>query len=101
MFSGFCFQLTGLGSQTSLSLQECLRLLEATFPFGEEAEVKIQLFHQFTSHLVHRNIQVHYEMPIRKRFVSKDAADCIKSSLCHDNPFLSSTLVTEGRKDSL
>ncbi|XP_014839414.1 PREDICTED: nuclear factor erythroid 2-related factor 1 isoform X2 [Poecilia mexicana] len=27
-----------LGSQTSLSLQECLRLLEATFPFGEEAE---------------------------------------------------------------
>ncbi|XP_069016202.1 LOW QUALITY PROTEIN: endoplasmic reticulum membrane sensor NFE2L1b [Embiotoca jacksoni] len=31
-------QLPGLGSQTSLSLQECLRLLEATFPFGEEAE---------------------------------------------------------------
>lgn len=28
-----------LGSQTSLSLQECLRLLEATFPFGEESEV--------------------------------------------------------------
>ncbi|KAF3853932.1 hypothetical protein F7725_014620 [Dissostichus mawsoni] len=27
-----------LGSQTSLSLQECLRLLEATFPFGEESE---------------------------------------------------------------
>lgn len=26
------------GSQTSLSLQECLRLLEATFPFGEESE---------------------------------------------------------------
>uniref|UniRef100_A0A8D3AB32 Endoplasmic reticulum membrane sensor NFE2L1 n=1 Tax=Scophthalmus maximus TaxID=52904 RepID=A0A8D3AB32_SCOMX len=31
-------QLPGLGSQTSLSLQECLRLLEATFPFGEESE---------------------------------------------------------------
>ncbi|XP_020309141.1 endoplasmic reticulum membrane sensor NFE2L1b [Oncorhynchus kisutch] len=30
-------QLTSLGSQTSLSLQECLRLLEATFPFGEES----------------------------------------------------------------
>uniref|UniRef100_A0A673MQ84 Endoplasmic reticulum membrane sensor NFE2L1 n=1 Tax=Sinocyclocheilus rhinocerous TaxID=307959 RepID=A0A673MQ84_9TELE len=28
-----------LGAQTSLSLQECLRLLEATFPFGEEPEV--------------------------------------------------------------
>uniref|UniRef100_A0A3Q3VLD3 Endoplasmic reticulum membrane sensor NFE2L1 n=1 Tax=Mola mola TaxID=94237 RepID=A0A3Q3VLD3_MOLML len=27
-----------IGSQTSLSLQECLRLLEATFPFGEESE---------------------------------------------------------------
>nr|XP_057924418.1 endoplasmic reticulum membrane sensor NFE2L1b isoform X2 [Doryrhamphus excisus] len=26
------------GSQTSLSLQECLRLLEATFPFGEDPE---------------------------------------------------------------
>ncbi|XP_037547580.1 endoplasmic reticulum membrane sensor NFE2L1b [Nematolebias whitei] len=34
-------QLTGLGSQTSLSLQECLRLLEATFPFGEEAEFPV------------------------------------------------------------
>lgn len=31
-------QLRSLGSQTSPSLQECLRLLEATFPFGEEAE---------------------------------------------------------------
>ncbi|CAN9508788.1 unnamed protein product [Ophioblennius macclurei] len=31
-------QLQSLGSQTSPSLQECLRLLEATFPFGEEAE---------------------------------------------------------------
>ncbi|XP_068610496.1 endoplasmic reticulum membrane sensor NFE2L1b [Brachionichthys hirsutus] len=30
--------LPGIGSQTSLSLQECLRLLEATFPFGEESE---------------------------------------------------------------
>ncbi|XP_038831227.1 endoplasmic reticulum membrane sensor NFE2L1-like [Salvelinus namaycush] len=30
-------QTPGLGSQTSLSLQECLRLLEATFPFGEES----------------------------------------------------------------
>ncbi|XP_061665453.1 endoplasmic reticulum membrane sensor NFE2L1b isoform X2 [Syngnathoides biaculeatus] len=26
------------GSQTSLSLQECLRLLEATFPFGEDPQ---------------------------------------------------------------
>ncbi|KAF7203544.1 endoplasmic reticulum membrane sensor NFE2L1b isoform X1 [Nothobranchius furzeri] len=34
-------QLPGLGSQTSLSLQECLRLLEATFPFGEEAEFPV------------------------------------------------------------
>ncbi|XP_020773772.1 endoplasmic reticulum membrane sensor NFE2L1b isoform X1 [Boleophthalmus pectinirostris] len=31
-------QLPALGSQTSLSLQECLRLLEATFPFGQESE---------------------------------------------------------------
>ncbi|KAK2884484.1 endoplasmic reticulum membrane sensor NFE2L1b [Channa argus] len=31
-------QIPSLGSQTSLSLQECLRLLEATFPFGEESE---------------------------------------------------------------
>ncbi|XP_029312454.1 endoplasmic reticulum membrane sensor NFE2L1b isoform X2 [Cottoperca gobio] len=31
-------QLPVLGSQTSPSLQECLRLLEATFPFGEESE---------------------------------------------------------------
>ncbi|XP_069041942.1 endoplasmic reticulum membrane sensor NFE2L1b [Lepisosteus oculatus] len=31
-------QLPGLGDQTTLSLQECLRLLEATFPFGDEAE---------------------------------------------------------------
>ncbi|XP_028332973.1 endoplasmic reticulum membrane sensor NFE2L1b isoform X2 [Gouania willdenowi] len=31
-------QLSALGSQTSLSMQECLRLLEATFPFGEETE---------------------------------------------------------------
>ncbi|KAM8729615.1 endoplasmic reticulum membrane sensor NFE2L1b isoform X2 [Acanthopagrus latus] len=31
-------QLPGIGTQTSLSLQECLRLLEATFPFGEESE---------------------------------------------------------------
>ncbi|XP_012732467.2 endoplasmic reticulum membrane sensor NFE2L1b isoform X1 [Fundulus heteroclitus] len=34
-------QLPVLGSQTSLSLQECLRLLEATFPFGEEAEFPV------------------------------------------------------------
>nr|XP_015217759.1 PREDICTED: nuclear factor erythroid 2-related factor 1 [Lepisosteus oculatus] len=33
-----CPQLPGLGDQTTLSLQECLRLLEATFPFGDEAE---------------------------------------------------------------
>lgn len=25
--------------QTALSLEECLRLLEATFPFGENSEV--------------------------------------------------------------
>ncbi|KAJ8365080.1 hypothetical protein SKAU_G00139110 [Synaphobranchus kaupii] len=31
-------QLSSLGAQSSLSLQECLRLLEATFPFGEESE---------------------------------------------------------------
>ncbi|KPP80231.1 hypothetical protein Z043_100125 [Scleropages formosus] len=31
-------ELAELGAQTSLSLQECLRLLEATFPFGEESE---------------------------------------------------------------
>ncbi|KAJ8345254.1 hypothetical protein SKAU_G00294470 [Synaphobranchus kaupii] len=31
-------QLASLGAQTSVSLQECLRLLEATFPFGEEPE---------------------------------------------------------------
>ncbi|KAK0151309.1 Endoplasmic reticulum membrane sensor NFE2L1 [Merluccius polli] len=31
-------QLPPTGSQTSLSFQECLRLLEATFPFGEESE---------------------------------------------------------------
>ncbi|KAF4085085.1 hypothetical protein AMELA_G00113290 [Ameiurus melas] len=31
-------QLSSLGTQTSMSLQECLRLLEATFPFGEESE---------------------------------------------------------------
>ncbi|XP_048869596.1 endoplasmic reticulum membrane sensor NFE2L1b isoform X1 [Brienomyrus brachyistius] len=31
-------ELLSLGAQTSLSLQECLRLLEATFPFGEEPE---------------------------------------------------------------
>ncbi|XP_029978508.1 endoplasmic reticulum membrane sensor NFE2L1b isoform X2 [Sphaeramia orbicularis] len=36
-------QLPGLGSQTSLSLQECLRLLEATFPFGEETEFPAQV----------------------------------------------------------
>ncbi|KAM9462626.1 endoplasmic reticulum membrane sensor NFE2L1b isoform 1-T4 [Clarias gariepinus] len=31
-------ELSSLGTQTSMSLQECLRLLEATFPFGEESE---------------------------------------------------------------
>ncbi|KAG9346252.1 hypothetical protein JZ751_008077, partial [Albula glossodonta] len=31
-------QLSSLGVQSSLSLQECLRLLEATFPFGDEPE---------------------------------------------------------------
>ncbi|KAK1793965.1 hypothetical protein P4O66_010883 [Electrophorus voltai] len=31
-------QLSSLGAQTSMSLQECLRLLEATFPFGNESE---------------------------------------------------------------
>lgn len=39
-------QLPSLGSQTSLSLQECLRLLEATFPFGEESEVKLKHSYQ-------------------------------------------------------
>ncbi|XP_062859136.1 endoplasmic reticulum membrane sensor NFE2L1b isoform X1 [Trichomycterus rosablanca] len=33
-------QLSSLGAQTSMSLQECLRLLEATFPFGEESELQ-------------------------------------------------------------
>lgn len=37
--SVFVSQRPAAGSQTSLSLQECLRLLEATFPFGEESEV--------------------------------------------------------------
>lgn len=27
--------------QTALSLEECLRLLEATFPFGENSEVSL------------------------------------------------------------
>nr|XP_033773494.1 endoplasmic reticulum membrane sensor NFE2L1 [Geotrypetes seraphini]XP_033773495.1 endoplasmic reticulum membrane sensor NFE2L1 [Geotrypetes seraphini]XP_033773496.1 endoplasmic reticulum membrane sensor NFE2L1 [Geotrypetes seraphini]XP_033773497.1 endoplasmic reticulum membrane sensor NFE2L1 [Geotrypetes seraphini] len=31
-------QETGLEDQTTLSLEECLRLLEATFPFGENTE---------------------------------------------------------------
>ncbi|XP_061086925.1 endoplasmic reticulum membrane sensor NFE2L1b isoform X2 [Conger conger] len=31
-------QLSSLGAQSSMSLQECLRLLEATFPFGGESE---------------------------------------------------------------
>ncbi|XP_066521283.1 endoplasmic reticulum membrane sensor NFE2L1b [Hoplias malabaricus] len=34
-------QLSSLGAQTSMSLQECLRLLEATFPFGEESEFRV------------------------------------------------------------
>uniref|UniRef100_A0A3Q2E379 Endoplasmic reticulum membrane sensor NFE2L1 n=1 Tax=Cyprinodon variegatus TaxID=28743 RepID=A0A3Q2E379_CYPVA len=38
-----------LGSQTSLSLQECLRLLEATFPFGEEAEFPVPVSNQEVS----------------------------------------------------
>ncbi|XP_014839408.1 PREDICTED: nuclear factor erythroid 2-related factor 1 isoform X1 [Poecilia mexicana] len=38
-----------LGSQTSLSLQECLRLLEATFPFGEEAEFPVPVGNQEAS----------------------------------------------------
>jgi len=29
----------GVEDQTALSLEECLRLLEATFPFGENSEV--------------------------------------------------------------
>ncbi|XP_054898629.1 endoplasmic reticulum membrane sensor NFE2L1b isoform X2 [Poeciliopsis prolifica] len=42
-------QLPVLGSQTSLSLQECLRLLEATFPFGEEAEFPVPVGNQEVS----------------------------------------------------
>ncbi|KAM8836746.1 endoplasmic reticulum membrane sensor NFE2L1b isoform 1-T3 [Spinachia spinachia] len=48
-------QLPGLGSQTSLSLQECLRLLEATFPFGEESE--------FTAPVVTTEIVSNEEVP--------------------------------------
>ena len=32
-------QVPGAEDQTALSLEECLRLLEATFPFGENSEV--------------------------------------------------------------
>lgn len=32
-------QVSGAEDQTALSLEECLRLLEATFPFGENSEV--------------------------------------------------------------
>lgn len=32
-------QVPGVEDQTALSLEECLRLLEATFPFGENSEV--------------------------------------------------------------
>lgn len=42
-------QLPVLGSQTSLSLQECLRLLEATFPFGQEAEFPVPVGNQEVS----------------------------------------------------
>ncbi|XP_043959004.1 endoplasmic reticulum membrane sensor NFE2L1b isoform X1 [Gambusia affinis] len=42
-------QLPVLGSQTSLSLQECLRLLEATFPFGEEPEFPVPVGNQEVS----------------------------------------------------
>uniref|UniRef100_A0A8B9L7L0 Endoplasmic reticulum membrane sensor NFE2L1 n=1 Tax=Astyanax mexicanus TaxID=7994 RepID=A0A8B9L7L0_ASTMX len=31
-------ELSSIGAQTSMSMQECLRLLEATFPFGEDSE---------------------------------------------------------------
>nr|XP_060636862.1 endoplasmic reticulum membrane sensor NFE2L1 isoform X1 [Anolis sagrei ordinatus]XP_060636863.1 endoplasmic reticulum membrane sensor NFE2L1 isoform X1 [Anolis sagrei ordinatus] len=34
----FPAQVPGVEDQTSLSLEECLRLLEATFPFGENSE---------------------------------------------------------------
>lgn len=42
----FVPQRPAAGSQTSLSLQECLRLLEATFPFGEESEVTHAFFNK-------------------------------------------------------
>lgn len=32
-------QVPGAEDQTALSLEECLRLLEATFPFGDNSEV--------------------------------------------------------------
>lgn len=32
--------MPGAEDQTALSLEECLRLLEATFPFGENSEVR-------------------------------------------------------------
>lgn len=32
-------QVPGAEDQTALSLEECLRLLEAAFPFGENSEV--------------------------------------------------------------
>ncbi|KFW80742.1 Nuclear factor erythroid 2-related factor 1, partial [Manacus vitellinus] len=35
----FPAQVPGAEDQTALSLEECLRLLEATFPFGENSEV--------------------------------------------------------------
>lgn len=35
----FYIQVPGAEDQTALSLEECLRLLEATFPFGENSEV--------------------------------------------------------------
>lgn len=33
-------QVPGAEDQTALSLEECLRLLEATFPFGDNSEVR-------------------------------------------------------------
>lgn len=35
-------QVPGAEDQTALSLEECLRLLEATFPFGDNSEVSPQ-----------------------------------------------------------
>lgn len=49
--------------QTTLSLEECLRLLEATFPFGENSEV-----HIFTLE-VELNSLVAYRNAVPSRYI--------------------------------